>query len=88
LRFWFGENLEVPSKFSRSSSKAQHKKRKAISWFRDSATEHIKNIREIVQILSEYGIAVRMLTTERPGYIVYEDEFQVVAEPFAETEVG
>jgi hypothetical protein len=23
-----------------------------------------------------------MLTTDRPGYIVYEDDFQVAAEPF------
>jgi hypothetical protein len=23
-----------------------------------------------------------MVTTDRPGYVVYEDEFQVAAEPF------
>jgi len=87
LRNWFDKYLEKPSKFSRSSSKAQHKKHKAISWFRDSATKHIKNIREMMQILSQHGIVVRMITTERPGYVVYEDEFQVVAEPFSDTDV-
>lgn len=33
-------------------------------------------------ILEEYGVPTRTLTTERPGYVVYEDDFQVVAEPF------
>jgi hypothetical protein len=30
-------------------------------------------------------VAVEMITTERPGFLVYEDEYQVVAEPFADT---
>ena len=31
-------------------------------------------------ILKEHGFAVRMITTAKPGKLVYEDEFQVVAE--------
>ncbi len=31
------------------------------------------------------SVKVEVIRTERPGYIVYEDEFQVTAEPFAET---
>jgi len=29
-----------------------------------------------------------MLDEERPGYVVYEDEHQVIAEPFADTRTG
>lgn len=32
-----------------------------------------------------HGIEVEVLHTERPGYVVYEDEYQVAAEPFTET---
>jgi hypothetical protein len=32
----------------------------------------------------QHGISVRMLKASRVGYIVYEDEFQIVAEPFAD----
>ena len=53
-------------------------------WFKSSATEHIGRIYELVHILEQRGIYVRVFTTDRPGYIVYEDAHQVVAEPFAD----
>lgn len=83
---WFKDNLKTPTKFTRSKSKAPYrKKRKAISWFKDTATEHLRRIRDICAILEHRDVRVRMLTTDRPGYILYEDEFQVAAEPFADT---
>ncbi|MDP2123062.1 MAG: hypothetical protein Q8J92_01645 [Parvibaculum sp.] len=42
-------------------------------------------MREISRILQEYGHFVTMIKSARPGYIVYEDEHQIVAEPFADT---
>ena len=36
----------------------------------------------IVALLAEHGIHARMIQTDRPGYVVYEDPFQVAAEPF------
>lgn len=38
--------------------------------------------RELAAILEAHDIRTEMITTERPGYVVYEDTFQVVAEPF------
>jgi hypothetical protein len=38
--------------------------------------------RELARILEAHDIAVEMITRSRPGYVVYEDEFQAVAEPF------
>jgi hypothetical protein len=35
----------------------------------------------MVWILENYGISIRVFKTAKPGYIVYEDEFQIVAEP-------
>ena len=43
-------------------------------------------IRGLVAILQNHGIPVRMLKADRVGYVVYEDEYQVVAEPFADTQ--
>lgn len=34
-------------------------------------------------LLGDYGVFVQVLKTSRPGYVVYEDEFQIVAEPFS-----
>jgi hypothetical protein len=38
----------------------------------------------MVVILESYGINIRVFKTARPGYIVYEDDFQIVAEPTAD----
>ena len=37
------------------------------------------------RLKERYGIEVEIITTTRPGYIVYEDRFQVAAYPFADT---
>ena len=83
IRNWFNENLEKPEAFARS--KKPHAKGVAISWFKDSAQEHISKMYEITAILTAHGIGVEVIRTSKPGYIVYEDEFQVTAEPYAET---
>ena len=51
----------------------------AISWFKGSAQSIISKFRELIAILEQDDHPVRMLQTERPGMILYEDEFQVVA---------
>ena len=80
---WFRHNLKKPTSFSRSSK--PHAKNVALSWFKDSAIEHIAKMRALGQMLQAHRIEVEMLRTERPGYVVYEDDFQVAAEPFRET---
>jgi hypothetical protein len=84
LREWFNENLEKPTRFTASKPPFYRRKKKAISWFKDSAHEHIARVRSLVAILQSHGVHVRMLKTDRVGYVVYEDEYQIVAEPFAE----
>lgn len=80
---WFRKNLRKPRSFTRSSK--PHAKKVALSWFKDTAVEHISKMHELIQILEAHGIVVDTLQTERPGYIVYEDAFQITAEPFRET---
>jgi hypothetical protein len=38
----------------------------------------------LASVAEHCGHAVTVLTEDRPGYVVYEDEWQVIAEPFAE----
>lgn len=86
---WFGANLDAPQRFNRTKSKGYyHRNGMAICWFKPEATEHIAKIHEMTVILEEHGYAVRMIRTRRPGYIVYEDEFQVAAVPFNSTRTG
>jgi len=77
---WFNENLRVPSRFSRSGRRREYK---AVCWFKPSARAHIEKMREIVWILEANGVFVQMIKTHNPGYIVYEDDYQIAAEPTA-----
>ncbi len=76
LRAWFGENLEKPTSFGRN------KLQLGICWFKPESTEHIARIWHMVRILERNGIYVKKLRTGKPGYVIYEDEWQLVAEPF------
>jgi len=80
---WFDKNLLKPGRFTAAKPPFRNKKNRAISWFKDTAHEHVARVRSLVAILQNHGVNVRMLKTDRVGYVVYEDEYQVVAEPFA-----
>jgi len=80
-RRWFGRHLPVPTRFSRSTRK--NPKAVAICWFKAGAGTHIANMRTLASILDAHGTHVQVLTTRNPGFVVYDDEFQVAAEPFA-----
>ncbi len=41
---------------------------------------------EMVAVLKHHDVPVHMIKAARPGYVVYEDEFQIVAVPFADAD--
>ena len=86
LLAWFENHLATPTRVNRTRSKGYYRRApKGISWLRDTATDHIHKMREVAAILERHGYTVEMLKEARPGYVVYEDELQVVAEPFADS---
>lgn len=75
---WFNTNLPCPNwTMMKASGKWTQD---AVSWFKDSSVECIAYARELMEILRVQGHPGRMIRTEKPGEIVYEDEFQIVAE--------
>jgi hypothetical protein len=80
---WFRVELPIPSKFSRSIKRRCDDR--GICWFKSSASICIQNARYLAYLVSEHDVVVNELSTKIPGYLVYEDEFQVVAEPFSNT---
>lgn len=83
---WLDDNLAVPSRFNRTKSKGYYRRKtKGISWLKSSALTHVAKMQQIASILKEQGLYVSMIKSARPGYIVYEDDHQIVAEPFADT---
>jgi hypothetical protein len=82
---WFNEHLPSPRRLR--VSRRPGAKRTAISWLRASASEHVSRIRRVAQLVEAAGIPVEEIRTDRPGYVVYEDEHQVIALPFADTPI-
>ena len=80
IRLWFNKNLEIPDKFHKSSNK--HANNIALSWFKHTATEHLQRMYDLIPIYENYGIQVEVIKIEKPGYIIYEDEYQVATLPF------
>jgi hypothetical protein len=86
---WFEKNLETPTRFNRTRSKGFHSREtRGIAWFKDTASEHLARMHQIKSILERYGHSVVMLSEARVGYVIYDDAFQVVAEPFSDTQTG
>ncbi|WDE96327.1 hypothetical protein PQO03_11465 [Lentisphaera profundi] len=71
---WLNDNLPCPP------YETHELNNDAISWFKDSSKVFIDKFWEIKSLLEDYGKHVRILTTDEPGIIYYEDEFQIVSE--------
>lgn len=76
---WFNKTLLNPTCFDPPI--ADGIKFRAKSWFSVSATEFISQSRAVVDLLTKYGVVVTELRSEKPGKILYEDNFQIVVLP-------
>ncbi|NVB81689.1 MAG: hypothetical protein HOV81_25060 [Kofleriaceae bacterium] len=86
LLAWFDKALPVPDRFNRTKSKGWYRRQtRGISWLRANATEHIAAMRQLVDVVTRCGHEVTEIRAHRVGYVTYEDEAQVVAEPFRDT---
>ncbi len=81
LMDWFNDNLDAPHTLYMP---ARIGGRAGVCWFKPTAREHIAKAFEMSHVLGWNGIFIRMLKAERIGYIVYADEYQVVAAPHRE----
>lgn len=75
---WFNENLPKPPFQSKLAS--QEWTHDAVAWFRPTAGEFIARMWDLTALLREHGVQVLFVQRKHPGHIVYEDQFQVVAE--------
>lgn len=78
---WFKAELATPTRFNRTKSKgADRRAAKDISWIKDTALEHVKRLQRLAQVLRDNGHHVAMIRSANPGYIVYEDDHQIVTQ--------
>lgn len=82
---WFRANLPIPERFSRKDLDPDTEDTPGLSWFKDEARAHLAASYELISLLELHGHMIETLRSPRPGLIVYEDEYQIVAEPFRDT---
>jgi hypothetical protein len=75
---WLNENIPCPP--FKKNIRSGKWSRDAVAWFRPEAKEAIRRMWELVAVLEENGVPVRVLRSSEPGLIVYRDEHQIVAE--------
>jgi hypothetical protein len=69
---WFDQNVRCAGKFANNYPRATF-------WFKASAKECIDRAQMFVLLLEQYGFYTKRLEAESFDYILYEDEFQVLA---------
>lgn len=74
---WFNENLPVP----RLDEPA------AIFFFKADAVECTDRVWHLVRLIRDNGFEVVVQRHDRPGRIVYEDEYQIAVVPFASADL-
>ena len=83
---WFDKHLPAPHRLNRTRSKGWYRRNpKGICWFKESAIDCVTRMYVLKRIAEDHGYFITVIREDRIGYIVYEDDFQAVAEPFSDT---
>ncbi len=75
---WFNESIPCPP-FT-ENIKSGKWTTDAVAWFKETNPAIQIQMWDIMCVLKEHDQQVRFIQTETPGKIVYEDQFQIVAE--------
>jgi hypothetical protein len=75
------QEVPIPTRFARRRN-GYHKETHGVSWAKAESTEFVRHLYAIADIVRRYDASVDIVRTTRPGHVVYEDDWQVVAEPF------
>ncbi|HEY2344653.1 MAG TPA: hypothetical protein VGH80_02085 [Xanthomonadaceae bacterium] len=78
---WLEVHVPVPTRFARKRN-VSHKETHGLSWVKTCATEVVGRLYALSEIARRHGHSIDILQTARPCYVVYEDKWQIVAEPF------
>jgi hypothetical protein len=78
---WMEAHVPAPTRFARKRN-AYHRNHHGVTWAKSEATDMVARLHAIAAIVERHWRPVQLVATSRPGYVVFEDDWQVVAEPF------
>lgn len=71
---WFNNHLPCPP-FSSGGLP-----RDAVAWFKAESSEFITRMWDIIAIIENHDVPVRLLRSRNPGKVAYEDDYQILVE--------
>ena len=77
----FETYLPVPSRSVFWVKSQRRWRRQGLCWFRPDAGTMISHAFNLRALIEDYGIPVDVVKSERPGSVLYRDDYQVVARP-------
>ncbi|MBX3594778.1 hypothetical protein [Sphingomonas sp.] len=78
---WFERELPVPRRRAFCVRSKRCWRADGICWFRDDARAMIAHAHVLAALLTELGVWVTRHRTDRPGTILYRDDWQIIAKP-------
>jgi hypothetical protein len=78
VRRWFDIHLGSPFEHLPRITRYE----RAICWFKSTAHEQLARAREMIMILERNDVFIWTIRSPKTGYVYYEDDVQVFAEPF------
>lgn len=82
---WFEDKLPVPTRGHFQVRSKGWWYYQGICWFKSDAREMIRRAFGLRDLLAECDIFISQLRTDRPGQILYKDDYQIIAKPAAAT---
>lgn len=82
---WFNEHLPCPETQFFGVKSRKRLVSVGICWFKCDAHEMISHAFALRTFLGECGVGIATFGTHNPGQILYTDDFQIIAKPFAAT---
>ena len=80
VREWFNRYMASPFDYLNYNARYD----RAICWFKSTAHEHLTRAWELVEILERNDILIWTIRSPRVGYVHYEDDVQVFAQPYGD----
>ena len=78
LKEWFDKHLRSPFDYLPLDQRYY----RAVCWFKPTAHEHLARAWELVAALERNDVLIWTIKSRRIGYVHYEDEVQVFAQPY------
>lgn len=78
LRDWFNRHLDSPFDYLPEDIRYD----RAICWFKSTARQHLARAWELIALLERHDVLIWTIKSRKAGLIHYEDDAQVLAEPF------